>query len=111
MDREVLLAHLRRTRHSSEGRERARSDARRIASFLLRQGARRVIGFGSAFVADRRFTAGSDLDLAVEGLPPARYFEVLARAQELTDLELDLVPLEAARDHIREAVRSEGVPL
>ena len=34
MDRQVLLEHLRRTRFSSAGRERARANGRRIAAFL-----------------------------------------------------------------------------
>ena len=111
MDRQVLLEHLRRTRFSSEGRERAQGDAQRIASFLRSQGARRVIGFGSAFSRDRRFTPRSDLDIAVEGLAPARHFAVLARAQAMTERELDLFPLESALEYIRDAVRKEGVPL
>lgn len=111
MDRQVLPKHLRRTRFSSAGRERAQADARRIAVFLRAEGASRVIGFGSAFALDRRFTPRSDLDLAVEGLPPGRYFSALARAQEMTDFPLDLRPLEPALDYLRESVRKEGVLL
>ena len=111
MDREVLLDHLRRTRFSSAGRERAQSDARRIAAFLRTEGALQVIGFGSAFATDRRFTPGSDLDVAVEGLPPHCYFSALARAREMTTFPLDLLSLETALDYMRESVRKEGVPL
>lgn len=111
MDRQVLLEHLRRTRFSSAGRERARADARRIAAFLRAEGAQRVIGFGSAFAPDRRFTPRSDLDVAVEGLPPERYYSVLAQAQEMTRFPLDLRPLESALDYLRESVRREGVLL
>ncbi len=106
-----MLEHLRRTRFSPAGRERAQSDARRIAAFLRTEGARRVIGFGSAFAPDRRFTPGSDLDVAVEGLPPGRYFGALARAREMTPFPLDLLSLETALDYMRESVRKEGVPL
>lgn len=111
MDRQVLLDHLRRTRFSSLGRERAQSDARRIAAFLRAEGARRVIGFGSAFALDRRFTRRSDLDLAVEGLPPRRYFGALAQAQDMTTFPLDLLSVETALDYMRESVQREGVPL
>lgn len=111
MDRQVLLEHLRRTRFSSAGRERAQADARRIAAFLRAEGAQRVIGFGSAFAPDRRFTPRSDLDVAVEGLPPERYFSALAQAQEMTRFPLDLRPLESALDYLRESVRKEGVLL
>jgi hypothetical protein len=111
MDRQVLLEHLRRTRFSSAGRERAQADARRIAAFLRVEGALRVIGFGSAFAPDRRFTPRSDLDVAVEGLPPERYFSALVSAQEMTDFPLDLRPLESALEYLRESVRKEGVVL
>lgn len=111
MDREVLLEHLRRTRFSSAGRERARSDAGRIAAFLRNEGAERVIGFGSAFAPDRRFKPTSDIDLAVEGLPASRYFSALAHAQDMTRFRVDIFPLESALDYLRESVRREGVAL
>ena len=111
MDRQVLLEHLRRTRFSSAGRERARSDAHRIAAFLRNEGAERVIGFGSAFAPDRLFKPTSDIDLAVEGLPASRYFSALAHAQDMTTFPVDLLALETALDYMRESVRKEGVPL
>lgn len=111
MDREVLLEHLRRTRFSSAGRERARSDAGRIAAFLRNEGAQCVIGFGSAFAPDRRFKPTSDIDLAVEGLPASRYFSALAHAQDMTRFRVDIFPLESALDYLRESVQKEGVPL
>ena len=111
VDRRLLLEHLRRTRFSSEGRERARSDARNIARFLYRQGARRVIGFGSAFTPSRRFTPRSDIDLAVEGLDSERFLPASSRAAAMTDFALDIVPLETATDFMRQSVQREGVVL
>ena len=111
MDRRLLLEHLRRTRFAPGDRERAHRDAHRIASFLRDQGASRVVGFGSAFLPDKRFTTRSDLDLAVEGLPARSFFRTLARAQAMTDFQLDLVPLESAHDFMQQAVREEGVLL
>lgn len=70
-----------------------------------------MIGIGSAFVPDRRFTRRSDLDLAVEGLPPEHFFRVSAHAADMTAFELDLIPVETAADYIRQAVRREGVDL
>lgn len=70
-----------------------------------------MIGFGSAFVPDRRFTRRSDVDLAVEGLPPERFFRASAQAASMTAFELDLIPVESATDYIRQAVRDEGVEL
>lgn len=111
VDRSRLLEHLRRTRFSSAGRERARNDARDIARFLYGQGARRVIGFGSAFTPSRRFTPRSDIDLAVEGLDSERFFPISSRAAAMTDFPLDIVPVESATDAMRRSVLREGVVL
>ena len=111
MDRRLFLDYVRRTHFAPGDRETALADARRIACFLRQRGASRVIGIGSAFVPDRRFTSHSDIDLAVEGLPPERFFRASAQAADMTALELDLIPLEAATDCLRQAVRDEGVDL
>ncbi len=87
------------------------ADALRIARFLRQRGASRVIGIGSAFVPVRRFTMRSDIDLAVEGLPPERFFRTSAQAADMTAFELDLIPVESATEYIRQAVRDEGVEL
>ncbi len=72
-------------------------------------GARRVWLFGS--LAHRRFVhTRSDIDLAVEGLPPEKYFRALATLWRLllTGLELDLVPLEDAKPGMVDLVQKEG---
>ena len=111
MDRSVFLAHIRRTRFAPGDRQDAQADARRIAEFLREQGAGRVVGIGSTFVSSRRFTKRSDIDLMVEGLPPRRFFRVLAEAADMTAFELDLTPAESATDYMRQAVDDEGVDL
>ena len=70
-----------------------------------------MIGIGSAFVPDRRFTRRSDIDLAVEGLPSERFFRASAQAADMTAFELDLIPVESTTDYIRQAVGDEGVEL
>ncbi len=111
MDRHVLLDHVRRTRLPPGRRDRARSDAQRIAAFLKRHGAHRVVGIGSAFDPAHRFTWRSDIDIAVAGLRADRFFEVSARAADLTDLPLDIVPIESATEPMRRAILEEGVDL
>jgi len=90
--------------------ETARSVAQECARVLIEQyGARRVWLFGS--LAHRRFVhARSDIDLAVEGLLPEKYFRALAVIWELlpSGLKLDLVPLEDARPDLVDIVREEG---
>lgn len=111
MDRRVFLAHVRRTRFAAGDRAAARADAQRIAVFLVREGATRVAGIGSAFVPGRRFTSRSDIDLAVEGLPPDRFIGVSARAAEMTALAVDIIPIESATGRMRRVIREEGVEL
>lgn len=111
MDRSVLLDHVRRTRLPPGRRDGAKSDARRIAAFLKRHGARRVVGVGSAFDPGRRFTWRSDIDIAVAGLQADRFFELSARAADLTDLSLDIIPIESVTEPMRRAILEEGVDL
>lgn len=66
----------------------------RGAALLTKEGAREVYVFGS--VASGQAHAGSDLDLAVAGLPPERFFSTLARLENLFDRSVDLVDLDDA---------------
>lgn len=111
MDRRVLLDHVRRTRLPSGRRAKARSDASQIAVFLKQQGASRVVGIGSAFVPERRFTWRSDIDLAVVGLPAESFYSVSAEAEELTDFHLDIIPIESATETMLRTIREDGVDL
>lgn len=111
MQRRVFADHYRRTRLPAGRRAKARSDARRIAGLLRQHGASRVVGIGSAFVPDRRFTWRSDIDLAVAGLPAERFFSVSAQAEELTDFNLDIIPIESATATMLRTIREDGVDL
>ena len=66
----------------------------RGAALLRAAGAREVYVFGS--VATGRNRKGSDIDLAVSGLPPASFFPALARLGDLFDRPVDLVDLDRA---------------
>ena len=77
MDRSTLLNHIRATHFESGDRELALADAQRIAAYLVKEGARRVVGIGSAFEPSRPFTDRSDIDLVVEGIEPGRFFRCL----------------------------------
>ena len=111
MDRETLLNHIRVTHFESGDRELALADARRIAAYLFEQGARRVVGIGSAFEPARPFTDRSDIDLVVEGIEPDRFFSVSAGAAAMTDFRLDLTALEVATTALRRVVSEDGVEL
>lgn len=111
MQRRVFVDYFRRTRVPAGRRARARSDARRIAELLRQHGASRVVGIGSAFVPERRFTWRSDIDIAVAGLPAESFFSVSAEAEELTDFLLDIIPIESATEAMRRTVRKDGVDI
>ncbi len=111
MDRATLLNHIRVTHFESGDRQRALADARRIAEYLAEQGAERVVGIGSTFEPTRPFTDHSDIDLAVLGIEPRRFFSVSAGAAAMTDFRLDLTPLETATTAFRRNVGLYGVDL
>lgn len=93
----------------------ARDEERRrrlpdVAALLSDEfGATEVIVFGSLVVGDPH--AGSDVDLAVRGIPAGRYLEALARVSDLLGCDVDLVELESARPSLRECIAATGVEL
>jgi uncharacterized protein len=86
--------------------------ARRCAHLLVdRFGVSRVYLFGSlAGQTSAPFGPHSDIDLAVEGLAPDRYWAALAALDpELpSGTSLDLVPLEDAHPSLASRIRSTG---
>jgi len=85
----------------------------RQAAHLLHDkfAARRVLLFGSAL---RRpwFTPWSDIDLAVWGLPPERFYTAVAAVTGLSDeICVDLVDPEQCSQTLRIVIEREGVEL
>ncbi|MBI3763232.1 MAG: hypothetical protein HY260_15405 [Chloroflexi bacterium] len=90
-------------------RAEALAAAERCARLLReRFGARRVIPFGSVR-GDGPWHVKSDLDLAVEGLPPDQFFRAWGALREVAPagLEVDLVPLEDAYPEMRARILQE----
>jgi predicted nucleotidyltransferase len=91
-------------------RERALEEARRAAAILTeRFGVRRVILFGS--LAWRRFTPSSDIDLAVDGLPPQKFFRADAVLAEVIPFAVDLKLLSDCPPALRRRIEEEGLAL
>jgi len=63
-----------------------------LAELLKAEGADEVYWLGSCGTDRQR--ESSDLDLAVRGLPPEKFFAVLARLSEMTRLPVDLIDLD-----------------
>lgn len=62
------------------------------ANLLIDMGASEVFVFGSA--AKNALRPGSDIDLAVRGLPAAQYFSAASKTADLLGRPVDLVDLD-----------------
>ncbi len=97
----------------AQRQERAWAVARAAAELLKsRFGARRVRVFGS--LPTPWFRERSDIDLAVEGIPPERRGEAEAAIADLApEFHVDLVPVEEIHDAPRllRRIEEEGVDL
>lgn len=80
-----------------------------LARVLFAFGAARVWVFGS--VAQGDFDEGSDLDLAVAGLPPASFIAARVALGARCPIPFDLVELERAPASLREVILAEGQEL
>jgi predicted nucleotidyltransferase len=71
----------------------------RAADELKSAGAREIYVFGSA--ARGASDAGSDIDLAVSGLPPSVFYRAGARVSDLTGCSVDLIDLDISTPFTR----------
>jgi len=92
--------------------QRAQLLARQAAKRLREQFAvSRVILFGSA-VRQPWFTPWSDVDLAVWGLPPERFYAAVASVTGLSDeIRIDLVDPEQCSRVLRMTIERDGMEL
>lgn len=91
--------------------EKAMAEARRAAELLAeRYGVTRVLLFGS-LVSKRRFRPESDIDLAVEGLAPKRFFTADAELAWEISFPVHLQVLSDFPPESRERIEREGVVL
>jgi predicted nucleotidyltransferase len=91
-----------------QAQQLAREAARRLREQF---GARRVVLFGSA-VDHSSFTRWSDIDLAVWGVPPERFYAAVAAVTSLRgDIPVDLVDAEQCSEDLKKIIEQEGVEL
>lgn len=95
-----------------ERKEKAISEAKRLAKILKQDfGAEKVYLFGSLARPDG-FHTRSDIDLAVQGLSPRKYYRAVSfLLDEAQDFQVDLIDLEECRETIRLRILEEGVEL
>ena len=78
-----------------------------VIEVLVREfGVHKIVLFGSLTRGDAR--PDSDIDLAVEGLPPAQTFHAMARAASVAGRHVDLVPIEGARPEVLATIERDG---
>lgn len=88
-----------------------RADAERLARTVAsRFPLERLYLFGSV-AENRPLAAWSDMDLAVEGLPPDRFLELAGALASATSYTVDLKPIEGLAEDQRRQIRLRGVLL
>ena len=68
-------------------------------------GAEKVLLFGSCL---ERVESAQDIDIAVKGVKPEKFFEMYGRILGVIDSEIDLIPLEDAREHFSKRILEKG---
>ena len=91
-------------------KHRAAQTIKRLTRILrTKYGATRIVLVGSC-TSPERFGFQSDIDLAVQGILPARFFkaegDMLLAAEEF---DVDLVPIESANERMLQAIQTGNV--
>jgi len=106
----MTAEHAERIETRIETRKGQALEAAKACTRLLQErfGAQRVIPFGS-LAGQGPWHERSDIDLAVEGLPPEDFFPAYSACRDLLPrgLDLDLVPLEDAYPEMRARILGE----
>ena len=85
------------------------NDAKKIASFLKKNYRCGDVYLIGSLLDRGRFSAGSDIDLVVKGLPKQKYFSMLAEIRDMTRFSVDVIPYEDANRLMQETVEKEGM--
>ena len=96
----------------SSRRRRANLVARKAAKLLKSEfGVTEVILFGS--LARREgFTPWSDIDLAVRGIAPEKFFAAFGAIERIdVNFQINLVELETCPPHLLKSIEKDGKPL
>ena len=89
--------------------EMAANDAKKIARFLKENYRCGDIYLVGSLLDKDGFSAGSDIDIVVKGLPKRKYFSILAEIRDMTQFSVDVIPYEDANRLMREVVEKEGI--
>ncbi|MEM7795196.1 MAG: nucleotidyltransferase domain-containing protein [Cyanobacteria bacterium P01_C01_bin.118] len=89
-------------------RHRAWQDVRQIAQ-ILRQDFEVTGVFVYGSLLKERFTADSDIDIALAGLAKDRFYEAVAAVNDVCDRWVDLKPIESLEPYFWQRIQSQGI--
>ena len=92
--------------------QRAWHTAHRVATMLYEDfGATQVAVFGS-LAGQQWFSKGSDIDIAVWGLPGDTYLDALWETRNFSpEFKIDLINFHSAKGRFRERIQSQAIPV
>ena len=107
-----LNQHLRNREVDEALLQRAWHTAHRVAAMLYEDfGATQVAVFGS-LAEQKWFSKGSDIDIAVWGLPGDTYLDALWETRNFSpEFKINLVNFHSAKGRFREQIQSQAVPI
>lgn len=77
----------------------------KIISISKDFGVEKVILFGSCLEG---VESARDIDIAVKGISPEKFFEMYGKILGVLDSEIDLIPLEDVREHFAKRILERG---
>ncbi|MFQ5687206.1 MAG: nucleotidyltransferase family protein [Candidatus Scalindua sp.] len=77
----------------------------KVVSLSKEFGAEKVLLFGSCL---EDVESAQDIDIAVKGVKPEKFFEMYGRILSMVDSEIDLIPLEDTREHFAKRILEKG---
>ena len=88
--------------------ETAQEDAKNIVEMIIEKyHPQRIIQWGS-LLDPRHFSEASDIDLAIVGLDSASFMKLLAEAEDMTQLPLDLLQFERIHPSFQKIIAMKG---
>jgi len=82
-----------------------KKDLARIVSISKEFGAEKVFLFGSCL---EKVESARDIDIAVKGVKPEKFFEMYGKILGAIASEIDLIPLEDVREHFANRILEKG---
>ena len=110
--RRRLDQHLQNRKTDEALLQRAWQTAHQVATMLYEDfGATQVAVFGS-LAGQKWFSKGSDIDMAVWGLPGDTYLDALWETRNFSpEFKIDLINFHSAKGRFRERIQSQAIPV